>query len=92
MFRMCKKIDTHSNLITHIRSGEKPYECSECGKKFSVHSDNNKHKCIHTEERPYECSQCGKKFSQHTCLIRHRHIHLEKIHKNVDINLVNLII
>ena len=95
MFRMCKEIGTNSNLITHIRAGEKLYECSECGQKFSEHCDNNKHKCIHTEEKPYECSQCGKKFSQHSAPIKHRHIHLEKNHKNVqnvDINLVNLII
>ena len=51
MFRMCKEIGTNSNLITHIRSGEKPYEFSECRKKFNEHSDNNKRKCIHTEKK-----------------------------------------
>ena len=34
MFRMCKAIGTNSNLITHIRSGEKLYESSECGKNL----------------------------------------------------------
>ena len=51
---MYKYIVTNSDLIAHIGSGEKPYEYPECGKEFSEHSDNNKHKCIHTEEKQYE--------------------------------------
>ena len=62
MFRMWKKICCKLRLIKHKRiySGEKPYECSEGGIAFSVHSSLVKHKLIHSEIKSYECSECGK--------------------------------
>ena len=44
---------------------ERRYVCKfdECGKKFSLQSDLNKHIYEHTGVHPYQCKECGNCFS-----------------------------
>ena len=68
-------------MKTH--SGEKPYKCEVCGKKFAYISSVNQHKNTHTGlERKHKCDPCGKRFLNQGHLKRHTMIHTgEKPHK-----------
>ncbi|XP_057566256.1 zinc finger protein 177-like isoform X1 [Hippopotamus amphibius kiboko] len=62
-------------LCVRPHTGEKRYECSDCGKAFVFQSSLKKHVRSHTGEKPYKCNHCGKSFSQSSHLNVHKRTH-----------------
>ncbi|KAI5932292.1 zinc finger protein 772 isoform X1 [Manis javanica] len=65
----------NAKCVEAFQSGQRHYECSECGKAFSRKDSLVQHQRVHTGERPYECSECGKAFSRKPILAQHQRIH-----------------
>uniref|UniRef100_A0A8C6VKJ3 C2H2-type domain-containing protein n=1 Tax=Naja naja TaxID=35670 RepID=A0A8C6VKJ3_NAJNA len=70
-------------LNTQVLSGnpasaqsQKPHACEECGKRFRILANLERHQQRHTAEKPHQCRDCGRCFrwalSKHRRLRMHR--------------------
>ncbi|MCL4125931.1 UNVERIFIED_CONTAM: hypothetical protein GTU68_040364 [Idotea baltica] len=57
-------------------TGERPFHCSFCSKRFVEKIELNHHVRIHTGEKPFPCSLCAKRFSRK----RNLNNHMKKMH------------
>ena len=57
-------------------TGEKPYECDVCEKRYTRPSYLVVHQRTHTGEKPFECDVCQKRFSTLLYSRKHKKMHL----------------
>lgn len=58
-----------------LHTGEKPYKCKYCERKFVQVANLRRHLRVHTGERPYACDMCTSRFSDSNQLKAHMLIH-----------------
>lgn len=81
-------VDSHEKTTTHcdykhcvsqgrcfIVTGEKPFQCPECGRRFARSTDLKVHMPVHSEDKPYKCGECEKMFTRFSTLKEHIRTH-----------------
>lgn len=69
-----KPLSTNAGFCFHV-SGEKPFECPECGRRFARSTDLKVHLPVHSEDKPYKCGECEKMFTRFSTLKEHIRTH-----------------
>ncbi|XP_045906420.1 zinc finger protein 271-like isoform X2 [Micropterus dolomieu] len=58
-----------------IQTGEKPFSCSVCGKRYLWKSSLTTHMRIHSKGKHFSCSVCRKHFQGRVEVVNHMRIH-----------------
>uniref|UniRef100_A0A182VTD3 C2H2-type domain-containing protein n=1 Tax=Anopheles minimus TaxID=112268 RepID=A0A182VTD3_9DIPT len=73
-----RRFTIRPDLNDHVRkchTGERPYECDVCHKRFLTGSVYYQHRLIHRNERRHACNDCDSRFYRADALKNHRRIH-----------------
>nr|CAH7715665.1 unnamed protein product [Callosobruchus chinensis] len=75
----CDKVFNKACYLTQhnktFHSGDKPFKCTRCGKRFSCDVTYQEHLSKHAGDKPHKCDLCPKQFNHKTDLRRHMCLH-----------------
>lgn len=72
--RLTTKAELVCHLEEHITSGEKPYACTMCPRRYALPRQLKEH-IRHHMNKTFACSQCPKKFRSEAALQEHFNVH-----------------
>ncbi|XP_019948179.1 zinc finger and BTB domain-containing protein 16-A [Paralichthys olivaceus] len=64
-----------NHQVRQSTSGDKPYQCKHCPKRFSLKHQLDTHHRVHTGEKPFECRLCGQRSRDYSAMIKHLRTH-----------------
>ncbi|KAF8975709.1 zinc-finger protein [Entomortierella lignicola] len=77
--RQGRGFSQRQKAMRHIQThtGDKPFQCQVCQKRFSEANIMAQHMRTHTGEKPFKCTEpgCGRQFSISGALTIHRRVH-----------------
>lgn len=65
--------DMERHMLTH--TGDRPFECELCHKRFSRRDKLNLHSRTHTGEKPHKCKHCPYAAADRSSLKKHLRVH-----------------
>ena len=72
---LCGKSVQRLSLHMRMHTGDRPYQCSQCGQQFTQLGSLKKHQTLHSEDKPFHCNVCGKCFRCKSDLSVHYKLH-----------------
>ncbi|XP_036936656.1 oocyte zinc finger protein XlCOF6-like [Acanthopagrus latus] len=72
-----KKCRAEKKVVLQMRlnTGEKTFDCRECGITFSFKRSLESHMLVHAVDKPFGCDVCGKRFTKQGSLKAHTRLH-----------------